>query len=128
METLQEVLDLIAAADVAVDSAQEILSELMGVPNPDDEADAGRQQRRPRRLVADEAASGVQEHHRNGPDPADVRERLRLRRRRPQVAHAQTRRRSPAPDAIARRTTWADHLPRHLPFTPDLSRKESVMN
>lgn len=37
MTTLQEVLDLIAESDVAVDSAQEILSELMGVPNPDDD-------------------------------------------------------------------------------------------
>ena len=38
METLQSVLGLVADADVAVDSAQEILSELMGVPNPDDDA------------------------------------------------------------------------------------------
>jgi HK97 family phage prohead protease len=37
MNTLQEVLDLIAEADVAVDAAQVILSELMGVPNPDDD-------------------------------------------------------------------------------------------
>lgn len=32
---LQAVLDLIAAADVAVDGAQPILAELLGVPNPD---------------------------------------------------------------------------------------------
>jgi hypothetical protein len=38
IDTLQEVLDLIAEADVAVDAAQELLSELMGVPNPDDDA------------------------------------------------------------------------------------------
>jgi HK97 family phage prohead protease len=36
MDTLAAVLDLIATADVAVDAAQPILAELMGVPNPDD--------------------------------------------------------------------------------------------
>jgi HK97 family phage prohead protease len=35
METLQSVLDLINEADVAVDAAQPLLAELMGVPNPD---------------------------------------------------------------------------------------------
>ncbi|MGZ6788375.1 MAG: HK97 family phage prohead protease [Mycobacteriaceae bacterium] len=56
LNTLQEVLDLVAEADVAVDSAQEVLSELMGVPNPDtDDSQAN-----------------------SGPHPADVRERLRL--------------------------------------------------
>lgn len=40
LDTLQEVLDLIADADVAVDAAQEVLSELMGVPNPDDDGAA----------------------------------------------------------------------------------------
>jgi HK97 family phage prohead protease len=35
METLQAVLDLINEADVAVDAAQPLLAELMGVPNPD---------------------------------------------------------------------------------------------
>jgi HK97 family phage prohead protease len=35
METLQEVLDLIAAADESVDAAQPLLAALMGVPNPD---------------------------------------------------------------------------------------------
>lgn len=59
LSTLQEVLDLVAEADVAVDSAQEILSELMGVPNPDDDA-------------ADNSQAN------SGPHPADVRERLRL--------------------------------------------------
>jgi hypothetical protein len=34
-ETLQQVLDLIAAADDAVDAAQPLLAELIGVPNPD---------------------------------------------------------------------------------------------
>jgi hypothetical protein len=37
MDTLQAVLDLIAEADVALDSAQPLLAELMGVPNPDDD-------------------------------------------------------------------------------------------
>lgn len=40
METLQTVLDLVAAADDSVDAAQEVLSDLMGVPNPDDADDA----------------------------------------------------------------------------------------
>lgn len=35
MATLQEVLDLIAGADDGLDDAQEVLSDLMGVPNPD---------------------------------------------------------------------------------------------
>lgn len=35
MSTLQEVLDLIAGADDGLDDAQEVLSDLMGVPNPD---------------------------------------------------------------------------------------------
>lgn len=35
LSTLQDVLDLIAAADNAVDQAQPILATLMGVPNPD---------------------------------------------------------------------------------------------
>jgi len=35
MATLQQVLDLLAAADEATDSALPLLSELMGVPNPD---------------------------------------------------------------------------------------------
>jgi len=38
LATLQEVLDLVATADDAVDEAQEVLSGLMGVPNPDDDA------------------------------------------------------------------------------------------
>lgn len=42
MTRLQEVLDLVAAADVAVDEAQVVLSDVMDVPNPDDdEPDAG---------------------------------------------------------------------------------------
>lgn len=40
LEVLQEVLDLVAEADVAVDAAQPLLAELMGVPNPDDEDSA----------------------------------------------------------------------------------------
>ena len=35
METLSQVLDLIANADDAVDAAQPLLADLMGVPNPD---------------------------------------------------------------------------------------------
>lgn len=34
-EVLQNVLDLIAEADIAVDAAQPLLAELLGVPNPD---------------------------------------------------------------------------------------------
>lgn len=37
LATLQEVLDLVSASDTAVDEAQVVLSDLMGVPNPDDE-------------------------------------------------------------------------------------------
>lgn len=37
MELLQQVLDLVATADDAVDEAQVVLSDLMGVPNPDDD-------------------------------------------------------------------------------------------
>jgi uncharacterized protein len=45
MATLQQVLDLVAGADDNVDEAQEVLSTLMGVPNPDKpEPDAGDQQ------------------------------------------------------------------------------------
>ncbi len=39
LATLQEVLDLVAAADEGVDEAQVVLSDLMGVPDPDDETD-----------------------------------------------------------------------------------------
>jgi HK97 family phage prohead protease len=39
LATLQEVLDLIATSDTAVDEAQVVLSAAMGVPNPDDEID-----------------------------------------------------------------------------------------
>ena len=35
VETLQNVLDLIASADQAVDAAQPMLADLLGVPNPD---------------------------------------------------------------------------------------------
>lgn len=35
LDTLSKVLDLIASADDAVDAAQPLLAELMGVPNPD---------------------------------------------------------------------------------------------
>lgn len=39
LATLQEVLDLVAGADDNVDRVQEILADLMGVPNPDKDAD-----------------------------------------------------------------------------------------
>lgn len=41
MEVLQQVLDLVAAADEAVDEAQPLLAELMDVPNPDDPGEDG---------------------------------------------------------------------------------------
>lgn len=63
MDTLQEVLDLVAEADVAVDAAQEVLAELMGVPNPDDDTQT------------DSADAGATEEL-SGPHPADVRARL----------------------------------------------------
>lgn len=37
MDVLSKVLDLVAEADVAVDAAQPLLAELMGVPNPDED-------------------------------------------------------------------------------------------
>lgn len=40
IEALQEILDLIAAADEAVDEAQPLLAGLIGVPNPDDDDEA----------------------------------------------------------------------------------------
>lgn len=71
--TLQEVLDLISEADQAVDVAQEILSELMDVPNPNDDTettdDGGDET-----PAEDESKSSPE-----GPHPADVRERLRLK-------------------------------------------------
>jgi HK97 family phage prohead protease len=69
MSTLQEVLDLVAEADVAVDVAQELLSELMGVENPnaDDTSSAD-----------DDTPEGETLNASDGPDPALVRERLRL--------------------------------------------------
>lgn len=39
METLKQVLNLVANADDAVDEAQPLLAELMGVPNPDEDAE-----------------------------------------------------------------------------------------
>lgn len=40
MQTLSQVLDLIASADDAVDQAQPLLADLMGVPNPDADDDS----------------------------------------------------------------------------------------
>jgi uncharacterized protein len=73
METLQEVLDLIADADVGVDSAQVILSELMGVPNPDDDAASADSAETDSAETDAESLSAPY-----GPDPVAVRERLRL--------------------------------------------------
>jgi hypothetical protein len=39
MDVLRNVLDLVAQADAAVDEAQPLLADLMGVPNPDDDDD-----------------------------------------------------------------------------------------
>jgi HK97 family phage prohead protease len=49
METLSQVLNLIAAGDDALDEAQPLLADLMGVPNPDaaDDATEGDERRRP---------------------------------------------------------------------------------
>jgi HK97 family phage prohead protease len=72
MTTLQQVLDLIAEADVAVDVAQEVLSELMGVENPnaDDTEETGSTETDPTETESKSIP--------DGPDPAVVRERLRL--------------------------------------------------
>ncbi len=64
METLQGVLDLVAEADVAVDSVQEMLSALMGVPNPNAATDD----------LADDSEQESQSN--SGPHPADTRARL----------------------------------------------------
>lgn len=40
MDTLSQVLELLADADNAVDAAQPLLADLMGVPNPDDDGEA----------------------------------------------------------------------------------------
>jgi hypothetical protein len=69
MTVLQEVLDLIAAADVAVDAAQPLLAELMGVPNPDDDGEAADE--------SDDTTSET-ETESSGLSPELVRERLRL--------------------------------------------------
>jgi HK97 family phage prohead protease len=72
METLQEVLDLIADADVNVDAAQLVLSELMGVPNPDDDETQSSED------DAESEASGDTTEQNSGPSPDVVRDRLRL--------------------------------------------------
>jgi HK97 family phage prohead protease len=61
METLQSVLDLINEADVAVDAAQPLLAELMGVPNPDTDG---------------EAPDSSESQQNSGPHPDVVRARL----------------------------------------------------
>jgi hypothetical protein len=44
MNVLQQVLDLVAEADDAVDAAQPLLADLMGVPNPDADDSSSSQQ------------------------------------------------------------------------------------
>lgn len=61
MDTLQAVLDLVAEADVAVDAAQPLLAELMGVDNPDDPGE-----------------TPPSEEENSGPSPDMVRARLAL--------------------------------------------------
>jgi HK97 family phage prohead protease len=68
ISTLQEVLDLIAEADIAVDAAQPLLAELMGVTNPDDDGETD----------ASTDTSETDTETNSGPAPEDVRERLRL--------------------------------------------------
>lgn len=66
-ESLQAILDLVTSADVAIDSAQELLSELLGVEPPADDdtvVDGG----------TDTSGEGQAS---SGPHPADVRARQR---------------------------------------------------
>lgn len=70
MEVLQEVLDLIAAADENVDAAQPLLAELMGVPNPDADDTSSEE---------DTSGTDSEQDSLSGPDPELVRERLRLK-------------------------------------------------
>jgi hypothetical protein len=107
LDSLQEVLDLIAEADVAVDAAQELLSELMGVPNPDDE----RRPHRPRRVMP--AASPTR---RPTPGPARTPSASCRPRRSSQLVGSKHGCSTPA--AHAGRRTLAHHLggfhlPRH---------------
>lgn len=63
LQTLQAVLDLVADADVSLDSAQPMLAELMGVDNPDTET---------------VSTQDVPTETPTGPGPAAVRKRLAL--------------------------------------------------
>lgn len=80
MSTLQEVLDLISAADDGLDVAQEVLAELMGVPNPDaeDGGDAGTETDSAEVETDSAAPTAETLNVPAGPDPRVVRERLRL--------------------------------------------------
>lgn len=71
MTVLQEVLDLVAEADVAVDAAQEVLSELMGVDNPNADVEETDE-------TDDTTDSETTESLNASDDPAVVRERLRV--------------------------------------------------
>lgn len=87
MDVLQQVLDLVAAADDAVDAAQPLLAELMGVPNPDDdESGSGTSNTDEESDSSDGSgqANGLPE----GPDPAQVRKRQQLRFKHQQLANA----------------------------------------
>lgn len=76
MEVLQQVLDLVAAADEAVDAAQPLLAELMGVANPDDDDE---NDDTTDETDSSDTDSGQANAKPEGPDPALVRERLRLK-------------------------------------------------
>lgn len=71
-ETLQSVLDLIADSDIGLDSAQELLSELLGVDTTNDDTDTTSDD------VDDDSTSAGEDEAKAGPHPADVRARLAL--------------------------------------------------
>lgn len=82
MSTLQEVLDLISAADDGLDLARDVLAELMGVdPEADDPAEEESSSADSTTEVeTDSAASAVESLNvPTGPDPVAVRDRLRRR-------------------------------------------------
>lgn len=71
MKVLAHVLDLIAAADDAVDKAQPILAELMGVPNPDSDDSGGAAE-------SDSAAKGDSDGGATDDDPVGYSSTLNL--------------------------------------------------
>lgn len=66
-ETLQSILDLIAEADIGLDSAQELMAELLGVNTASDDS-----------ASADDETSEDEGQENAGPHPADIRARLVL--------------------------------------------------